>query len=332
MAKKHGSPHLKLAIASIACVLLATGCSRDVSKAVSAVNNAAEAVVKASDKLALAVPGERWQRIVDAATKGNREDKAAALKQIERLFGVDLSSTYEISVWYGLNPDSVLHSAVTVSAIPSADGIRQYCGISYEPAQVANSMGRPQTEEEIRKVVREHIAAAIQEVMPVAIYSQNGIVSEVTGVMAGNESKAVDHFVSALTAQYAAIVVPTATQTIRRPYAPFEGDRWLLILVNEEDLAAATKGREKEPIARALAHKTGDPNSAFANNWTVEFTKAEFLARDSIECGVLKTKVRWVAHDMTNAPIINQTFLDSLEQLHRDVDKMNKAFAESEKN
>jgi hypothetical protein len=284
----------------LALTALIAGCGKDINKAVGAVNTAAQALVTASDKLALAVPGERWQRIVDAATKGDSAQKAAAFKQIERLFGVDMESTYEISVWYGFNAN-------------------------YKPATVANALGRPQTEAEIQKIVRAELAAAVREVVPAVSYSQNGIVSQVNTVSSGDESKAVDHLVNAITAHYGAIVVPAATQTIRRPYAPFEGVRWLLILVNEADLDTATKGREDQPIARALAHKTGDTNTAFANNWTVEFTKAEFLARPPVECGVLKTKVRWVTHDMTNSPIIDKAFIDALDQLHHDVDEMNKA-------
>ena len=328
----------------LACGLFLLGCNKSVESISGSVDRAAQAIEKASDTMALAVPGERWNRLVDVALHGSPAEKEKAAHELDALFGIDISSQYEITIWYEFNPKANVHTAVTTTDVPTEDGVRQYCGVDYEPTAV-NSMESPQTT--VHKYIQTELAAALDayasqvgsHTMGTGAFGEGfqnlpkfGPGAEYKPLMESTREEILHHLENAITPQSTDWMIRSPNQTLTTPYYPYEGRRWLLVLINDADIDPATSGLSPDqPIVQAVAHKVGDLKQTLSNTRVLPFNKATLMARPAVECGVLHTKVRWLTHDMTNSPVINQDLLNAFKSLHQAVDELNKQYASQQK-
>jgi predicted small secreted protein len=130
------------------------------------VQAATEAVQKSADTIALAVPGERWQRILDKQFSGDPQKQKDARTEIENIFGPIVERDFEATLLFGFDPSKPGPTAAYFRTMyPDRQAVEEQCASrAINPFQAANVSTRPMTEAEVRARVATDVGRVINAI------------------------------------------------------------------------------------------------------------------------------------------------------------------------
>lgn len=157
---------LKLGVFLVVTLLAVTGCDlvkRESSAWRDQVDTSIKALNASIDKAALAIPGERYSRLVDAAIGDDKNARDKAIAQVKKLFDIDLEAKYEVELKFGHDDSKPLRVDFFFGAAPSPATVVQYCidKDTFAPTGVKNQILPPPTSQEIDARITAELESAI---------------------------------------------------------------------------------------------------------------------------------------------------------------------------
>ncbi len=277
-------------------------------------SNAVADVTSQMDQMAIAVPGERWLRLVDAVGGDDELKREEARRYIKRLFSVDLEEEYEISITFSYKPaDTPIEVDVFFDLVPGEAAVKRYCAsqFTWSPKAVGTLGSALRTNEALEAEVGAAVRGAIDILGGNTKDRARGPDSEVEIQDEGRRQAATEQLTSAILKFYESEQLPAGEATITRPFSMASNTPLLYILVREEHL-----GAHPDLSVEAVVHKKGNVEETFNSQWPVKLESRHFSAKP-VACGVSKDKIQWTAHNMTDTPVLTEVLLNDIERLDR---------------
>lgn len=285
------------------------------------------------DKVALAVPGERYLRLLEAVRSNDPAEQERARDQVRKLFGVDIEQPYQVSIWWEKQADSPLHLNYFLSHVAGEAAVRAQCDVAWNPLDATNTVTTPANLEELRSIVGRQTRAAIETlgVQQIITIPPENISTPEDDFMRGmrqigrkeaerlareqeeRRQKAADQLRDAI---LAAFPEPGTEQIASKRILPFnllEGQTLLYVLVEEDDLKRMANNNFR---VSALLHAKGDLSAVYEDRWAVSVTKENFYGdHRAVPCGNPRRNVRWAVLNLTQGPTVTAQALASLREL-----------------
>ncbi len=276
------------------------------------------------DKVALAVPGERYMRLLEAVRSKDPAEQERARDQVRRLFGVDFEQPYQVSIWWEKPANSPLHLNYFLSHVAGEAAVRAQCDVAWSPLDATRTVTPPADLEELRTIVGNRTRDAIE-----ALGAQETItVPDVFGdtrarakalervsKQSERRQQAADQLRDAILAAFSESKGQLIAAKKTLPFNLLDGRTLLYVLVEEADLESLTDNNFR---VSALLHAQGDSSAAYENRWDVSVTKANFYGNHgAVPCGNPRKSVRWAILNLTQGPTVNAQALASLKELEQ---------------
>jgi hypothetical protein len=120
---------------------------------------------KSVDSAALAIPGERYMRLIDTLNDPNasQEDKDRARLFVNNLFNVEPDARYRLSLRFGFDETKSLAVSFFYGASNRPESVMSWCGGQgfFNPTPVNNTLRTPPTDAEIDEYINDELFAAI---------------------------------------------------------------------------------------------------------------------------------------------------------------------------
>ncbi len=317
---------------------------REVSELRKSLERTSKDIVEQADKAVLAIPGERYSRLVDDLHGDDPERKSRAQNFLKSLAGISLedASSYQASVWFAFDPqEGPLRADVfrAASASPVHLMARFQSAALNVSNDVRNSELRPLSRDEIDRLLGARLRTLFDTIYTFAEPSQMQLpgmwlapqlgLKQVRGTfrnrrdMEGALDAERTRMINAYKQLFWTIHDTDGPRAIGRelavPWNALDSNQWLFVVLLDEDW----KRLGGEIQVRALLHRTGNPVERRELLYT--FAQDEWNSIELVDDTGLRPprKVRWAVHNMTNARLVPQTIVDARraaeewEKLHR---------------
>ncbi len=290
-----------------------------------------EAVTKAADAMALAVPGERYQRLIDAVHKGTPEEQKKAKEFIKSVFKIDVDASYTISVNFSFDTSSKtkLRADIFAGHSPYAEEVKLYTAYTLNPdPPVSSNVLTPMSDGEIwtaiQKIYQRDLQGLYGSGQGLSVRPPpSGFVIQPAARVIGCENdeglpqQLVNDLTSAIWTLRGERPLPlTPGRSI--PYFPFSELDYLFVLINKEDFDKVTVGKSGDSFqVKIKAHETAHPDKPlpFVDNRPFVLRKADFLLPDhQVESDTNGTFV-WAVRQVTQFQGISEQYLKKLQDL-----------------
>jgi hypothetical protein len=283
------------------------------------------------DKVALAVPGERYLRLLEAVRSKDPTEQARARDQVRRLFGVDFEQPYQVSIWWEKPVSSSLRLNYFLSHVAGEAAVRAQCDVAWSPLDATRTVTPPADLEELRTIVGKQTRAAIetlgiQRVIEAPKRDRRSLTEEeaiweaveapkLAREQSERRQKAADQLRDAILAAFSESKGQLMAAKKTLPFNLLDGRTLLYVLVEEADLEGLTDNNFR---VSALLHAQGDSSAVYEDRWDVSVTKANFYGNHrAIPCGNPRKSVRWAILNLTQGPTVTAQALASLKELEQ---------------
>ncbi len=291
------------AVALVACCLSISGCDwgNKIDDFNNQLNQMRQTLANSADTIAVAVPGERYARLIDEVHGGDQEKKAEAQAFIRSLFGVDLTDAWSYTVWFSYPKGTSRCAApkVAVFRAPGADsdqivGRDKVNAINLAPPEVSRF---PLDDRAYLKVVSnaaDSILADISNILNVSCGFSNVAQYQLCLIQKREDTKSrTQASLKTILDQYNN---SGGEGTLSFPWPLEDFNQTLFVLVSEDDW----KCLGNDLTVKARIHKAKETQTPYTRD--VEFKPVEFVKN-----GPVATKyfgnVRWASRTMTDVEL-----------------------------
>ena len=323
-------------------------------------------LAKTTSEMAIrAVPGERYLQLIDDLNNTkNPEKRQAAQEFLKSLGHFDPAASYVVSVAYGFDDSSPLHSDIFLAFDGQREHVVYYAPNFHEDQSVTSGIPLPNTRQDIDKTVDEKVDQIVQAMtgdprfinLPPGTNLTNTALPELQALdwpgsltpnffVSGspNVNQAITLFQQLNSAKIAAQarqnqVRQLLKEAIKAQYAPKSLPVGSAVLTRQWIPASSQDyvfvlipeedfqkhKNDKNFKVSAVLHKEGDLSATFNYTNPISFTKAAFEGNEPVERPFNQGKVRWAARNITGGAMVLPQDVERIKQWRMALAEINK--------
>jgi hypothetical protein len=319
-----------LAISVVGCDKSLRGFGSDAADTVaSQLVTASQNIVKASDTLALSVPGEYFNRLVRMMGDPNEEVRKQAQDQVSRIFQIAPTAQYRVSAVFGYDEAKrpVLADGFLASVADKLEVERRcIAGVARTLQEVRNATIVPRTRELASAEIHLRISKALDRLANPGDGCKSKV--QVNPFESGHEERkakrdqecgtqaradATELLYQAYTSAYQGIAVPLGDKEITKIYSPVEGKNVFVVLVDEESVSTHA---DKLSVTVSI-HNAKDPMDLFPGRPTVTLHAEQFPEESTVLCGVPQRKVRFAIVPLNDEQLASPELISLIRETEK---------------
>lgn len=308
---------------------------------------ASENLVKASDTLALSVPGEYWSRLVRMMGDPDDNVRKRAQEQVARIFQINPEVQYRATAVFGFDEAKgpLLADAFLASFADKLE-VESRCveGVEHPLQEVRNATTVPRTRELAADEIRKQIGDALdrlsnpwgKEVAPRregaliprlpesgGIFAQpdTALNAQMNAAAKQARDEATELLYQAFVSAYQGVPLPLGERDVTKVYSPVEGKNVMVILVDE---AALVSHRDSFSVTISI-HDAAKPTVLFPGRRPLTLRADQFPAEYTLPCGVPRRPVRYAIVPLNDDRVASKELLAVMAEIETLVKQIGKA-------
>ncbi|BFP43228.1 hypothetical protein FGF1_40730 [Flavobacteriaceae bacterium GF1] len=308
------------------------------------------------DQAAKAIPGERWQRILDGLHSDNPEVRQKALNYLDRVTGIDGQKKYSVSVWFDYDSNDSIQIDIFQEKFLSRDVARERLEQNrHRLAYTRRSVSYPLNINDLRDTLNKNISEVFENIIGIptarkipnngkyvgpSLYNIRNVTAyydvalhrvhkkrpdlvlstKLTDVRKERKQN-VERFVDNILLTVNQFKIPLNQKVRTESWNPLEGKGYLYILIKQKDF---DRVKENTFNGYIKVHENNSPNEALYSPTDVKIEKFQFNPEINqvVTDPYTKENYVWYAHDMTGSTSINLLEIQKLGELLEDLEEL----------